>query len=62
MVELKYGKKAESAVSQIREKRYTEALSEYQGNLLLVGINYNKETKVHDCLIEKYQHFPVRLG
>ncbi len=55
VVELKYDKKAESAVSQIREKRYMEALSEYHGNLLLVGINYNKKTKVHECLIEKYQ-------
>ncbi len=55
VVELKYGKKAESALSQIRGKRYMEALSEYHGNLLLVGINYNKKTKVHECRIEKYQ-------
>ena len=31
------------------------SLEEYEGNLLLVGINYNKKTKVHECVIEEYQ-------
>ena len=26
---------------------------DYQGNLLLVGINYDKATKKHECVIEK---------
>ncbi len=26
------------------------------GNLLLVGINYNKKTKEHECKIEKFVH------
>ena len=26
------------------------------GNLLLVGINYNKKTKKHECKIEKFVH------
>ena len=28
---------------------------EYQGNILLVGINYSKKTKKHQCVIEEYQ-------
>ena len=36
----------------IKEKQYGNALKEYQGNLLLVEINYNKMTKKHECVIE----------
>ena len=46
VVELKYDQSAESAVAQIKDRRYPEALREYQGNILLVGISYNKEDKV----------------
>ena len=53
VIELKWDKSACGAIEQIKEKRYTAALSEYQGNLLLVGINYDKETKKHVCKIEK---------
>ena len=52
VVELKYNKNAESAISQIKNKRYTEKLKEYEGNMLLVGINYDAEKK-HKCIIEK---------
>ena len=55
IVELKYDKSAEGAIAQIKEKEYVESLKEYQGNLLLVGINYDKETKKHCCVIEKYE-------
>lgn len=54
IVELKYDKSAEGAIAQIKEKKYVESLKEYQGNLLLVGINYDKDTKKHTCFIEKY--------
>ncbi len=53
VVELKYDKSADAAIAQIKEKRYTGALSGYKGEILLVGINYDKETKKHDCVIEK---------
>ncbi len=53
MIELKWDKSAKGAISQIREKHYTDALKEYQGNLLLVGVNYDKDTKTHTCVIEK---------
>ena len=45
IIELKYDKSAEGAIAQIKEKRYVESLKEYQGNMLLVGINYDKMTK-----------------
>ena len=52
VVELKYNKTAESAIKQIKDKRYTEKLKEYEGNMLLVGINYDDKKK-HQCIIEK---------
>lgn len=52
MIELKWDKSAAGAIEQIKEKRYGNALKDYQGNLLLVGINYNKTTKMHECVIE----------
>ena len=55
VVELKYDKTAEGAIAQIKEKRYPEKLKEYHGNLLLVGINYEKESKKHTCMIEKWE-------
>lgn len=44
---------AQRALEQIREKKYGEALKEYEGNLLLAGINYDRKTKRHTCRIEK---------
>ena len=38
---------------QVKKKKYVKALEEYQGNLLLVGVNYNKESKKHQCVIEE---------
>ena len=54
IIELKWDKSAEGAISQIKDKGYVEALKEYKGDLLLVGINYDKKTRVHQCRIEKY--------
>lgn len=42
-----------NAISQIKEKHYVDALKEYHGNLLLVGITYEKSEKKHHCVIEK---------
>lgn len=52
IIELKHNKTVGGAISQIKEKRYTEKLKEYQGNMLLVGINYDDKKK-HECIIEK---------
>ncbi len=54
VVELKWDKTAEGAIAQIKEKQYCRSLSEYQGNLLLVGVNYEKETRKHICVIEEF--------
>lgn len=54
VVELKYDQSAEGAISQIEEKNYAKALEEYKGNILLVGINYDKETKKHSCVIREW--------
>ena len=53
IVELKYDKTAGGAIQQIKEKQYSDCLKDYSGEILLVGINYNKDTKKHDCVIEK---------
>ncbi len=55
VVELKYDVSAEGAIAQIKEKKYVESLKEYRGNLLLVGINYEKESKKHTCVIERWE-------
>ena len=47
MQELKWDKTAEGAIGQIKSKRYISALKEYKGNILLVGINYEKKSKEH---------------
>lgn len=52
LIELKWNKDAQTAIQQIKEKKYPEALMEYTGNILLVGINYDKKNKVHGCWIE----------
>jgi len=58
IVELKYDKDADTAIRQIHENRYDGDLKKYFGNLLLVGINYDKDAKganakKHSCVIEK---------
>ena len=52
VLELKVNKDADSAISQIKRKQYPKKLLEYTSNLLLVGINYDRKTKTHDCRIE----------
>ncbi len=53
VVELKWNKEAESAIDQIRKKRYPDSIKGYTDNILLVGISYDKKTKKHECRIEK---------
>lgn len=54
IVELKWDTSVWGAISQIEEKTYTAALDGYVGNLLLVGISYDKKNKKHECVIKKY--------
>lgn len=52
VIELKVDKDADSALDQIRRKEYPAKVAEYAGNLLLVGVSYDRETKQHSCRIE----------
>jgi len=54
VVELKWDKSADGAIEQIKRKEYCKSLEEFQGNILLVGINYDKTTKEHECVIEEF--------
>ena len=54
IIELKWNHSAETAIQQIKEKKYVKALDDYNGEILLVGINYDKKSKEHQCVIEKY--------
>ncbi len=65
VIELKVDKSADAAIDQIKRRQYPAKVAEYAGcptaqetpgssnNLLLVGISYDRETKLHDCRIEK---------
>ncbi len=55
VVELKYDKSARTAIEQIKKRQYTQALEGYSGEILLVGVNYDKDNKnnPHRCVIEK---------
>lgn len=54
VLELKYNKDADTAISQIKRKQYPAKIAEYTDNLLLVGINYDRQQKKHDCRIEHF--------
>ena len=56
LIELKWEKNAEKAITQIREKNYMNIIKkfDYKGELILVGINYSTKNKKHACRIEKY--------
>ena len=60
VVELKWNKNARTALQQIRDRHYPETLVGYTGSILLVGINYDQRTKMHECLIEKNQELGSR--
>lgn len=51
--ELKWDKSAETAIQQIKDRRYADSVLNYTGNILLIGINYDAKTKKHECMIEK---------
>ena len=55
LIELKFDKSAQTAITQIKEKNYLQFFKDYKGEVLLVGINYSKGTKTHQCIIERAQ-------
>ena len=52
VIELKSRKSAKAAIDQIKKKNYIDAIKNYTGDILLVGINVDREKK-HTCSIEK---------
>lgn len=55
IVELKWGGSAEDAVLQIKNREYFRLFEGYGGDVLLVGINYDRTEKNHRCVIEKWR-------
>jgi len=55
VIELKYDKSTQAAISQIKARNYPQTVAGYTGDILLVGINYDKDTKQHECQIERWQ-------
>lgn len=59
LVELKWNKDAETAMTQILDRRYPDSLEKYRGNIILVAIDYNKEV-TSGC--KGYKHHSCRIG
>ena len=53
IVELKWNNTEKTALDQIKDKQYVNGLRDYTGDVLLVGISYQQNTKRHTCRIEK---------
>ncbi|MCI9189435.1 MAG: hypothetical protein HFH84_07385 [Lachnospiraceae bacterium] len=54
VIELKWNKKAGSAIQQIRDRNYPQALEGMDTDILLVAITYDERTKKHTCQIETH--------
>lgn len=54
LIELKWNKTDQGAISQIKNHNYPQVLKDYGGSILLVGINYDVKNKKHTCSIEAY--------
>ena len=55
VIELKFNHSTDTAIDQIKRKEYPTKISEYTGDILLVGIKYDKESKQHTCKILNFQ-------
>ena len=55
VLELKYNRDADSAIDQIHRRQYPAKVAQHTGDLLLVGINYDREKKTHECQIERWK-------
>lgn len=55
VVELKWNRRASSAIAQIKERNYPAVLEGLTEDILLVGISYDAKTGEHSCQIERYE-------
>jgi len=57
IIEMKWNQSAQGAIAQIKNKHYPDAIKGYGGEILLVGINYDKNApagkRKHECVIEQ---------
>ena len=54
VIELKFNNTSNTAIDQIKRKQYPAKIAEYTGDILLVGISYDRDSKLHTCNIERY--------
>ncbi len=54
IIELKRNGSTETALNQIKEKKYFASLENYEGDILFVGVNYDENSKTHECKIEQF--------
>ena len=52
IVELKWNQSTGIALGQIKDRNYIRCLKDYHGNVLFVGVNYDKKSKKHTCQFE----------
>ena len=52
IVELKINSTPDEAITQIKEKSYFNALGDYHGKVLLLGISYDEKTLKHNSKVE----------
>ena len=59
VIELKWNRTADTAIEQIKQRRYPTVLQDYGGDILLVGISYDKDApagqRKYTCNIEKWK-------
>lgn len=55
LIELKWNKTEKGAIKQIKNRDYPQALKDYGGDILIIGINYDTKNKKHTCKIEEYK-------
>lgn len=53
VIELKWNKSPGGAICQIKEKDYPAVLKDHEGEILIIGINYDVKTKEYSCVIEQ---------
>ncbi len=52
VIELKWNRPVDGAIEQIRARNYPAVLRDWGGDILLVGIAYDEQTKEHTAVIE----------
>ncbi len=54
VIELKFKQDVKAAIDQIRENQYPDDIKDFYGEVVIVGISYNKR-KAHECFVERFE-------